>query len=133
VDLGTVRDIARVRINGKDLDARGWAPYVWDITDSVKPGDNTLEVTVQVGSIGGGDRGFGGGGGGAGRAGAGAGRGGRAGRGAAAAGEVTTNPAQAGAARAGGRGRGAGAGAAGETNAAASPLGLIGPVHVIAQ
>jgi hypothetical protein len=134
VDLGIVRDIARMKINGKELDARGWAPYVWDITDSVKPGDNTLEVAVQIGSIGGGDRGFGGGGGG-GRAGAGragasaaAGRGGRAGRGAAAAGEANTNPAQAGAARGGGRGRGAA-----EPDAAASPLGLLGPVRVIAQ
>jgi hypothetical protein len=108
LDLGDLNDVARVRVNGKELEARSWAPYVWDVTDAVKSGDNAIDVQVQVAMLGGGRGGGGGGGGG--------GRGGRGGRGAAA-GAPTTNPAAVGAAAA----------------APAVAHGLLGPVRLIAQ
>ena len=123
IDLGNVHEVAQVTINGKDLAARGWSPFVWDITDAIKPGPNTLEVKVQLPAAGG--RGGGGGGGRAARAGAGAGPGN----------SPTTNPA--GATRAGGRGRGRGAVGAGNngggfgTGAPQSTSGLLGPVHLV--
>lgn len=46
LDLGDVRELASVSINGDQptpLDAR---PYVVDVTDRLRPGDNTVEVTV---------------------------------------------------------------------------------------
>ncbi|NYI78532.1 glycosylhydrolase-like jelly roll fold domain-containing protein [Nocardioides panzhihuensis] len=46
LDLGDVRELASVSINGDEptpLDAR---PYVADVTDRLRPGDNTIEVTV---------------------------------------------------------------------------------------
>jgi hypothetical protein len=46
LDLGAVREISQVRLNGKDLGVRWWAPYRYDITDAVKPGENSLEVRV---------------------------------------------------------------------------------------
>jgi hypothetical protein len=48
LDLGNVHEIARVRINGQEFEARPWPPYLWDVTAAVKPGANTLEVEVQV-------------------------------------------------------------------------------------
>jgi hypothetical protein len=53
-------------MNGKELEARGWGPYVWDVTESIRSGPNTVEVQVQMAVIGG----RGGGGGRAGRGGA---------------------------------------------------------------
>jgi hypothetical protein len=53
-------------MNGKDLPPRGWGPYVWDVTESMKSGANAVEVQVQMPVIGG----RGGGGGRAGRGGA---------------------------------------------------------------
>jgi hypothetical protein len=66
LDLGSVNEVARVRMNGKELEARGWGPYVWDVTESIRSGPNTVEVQVQMAVIGG----RGGGGGRAGRGGA---------------------------------------------------------------
>lgn len=48
LDLGYVHEFARVVLNGTVLEARGWPPYVWDVTDAVKAGANALEVDVQV-------------------------------------------------------------------------------------
>jgi hypothetical protein len=48
LDLGYVHEFASISINGKDMDARAWPPYVWDVTDAVKSGTNTLDVRVQV-------------------------------------------------------------------------------------
>jgi len=53
LDLGNVGEIARVRLNGTEFDARGWPPYVWDVTDSLKSGANSIEVQVQVPAEGG--------------------------------------------------------------------------------
>jgi hypothetical protein len=46
LDLGVVREIAQVRVNGKDLGVLWWPPFRLDVTDAVKPGDNSLEVRV---------------------------------------------------------------------------------------
>ncbi|BCL25571.1 glycosylhydrolase-like jelly roll fold domain-containing protein [Streptomyces aurantiacus] len=46
LDLGDVRDVARVSVNGKALDSLLWAPYRTDITDALRPGLNTLHVRV---------------------------------------------------------------------------------------
>ena len=65
LDLGNVHEIAQIRLNGQDLEAKAWPPYVWDVTSLVKPGANSLEVRVELPSLGA-QRGFGGGGGGGG-------------------------------------------------------------------
>jgi len=46
LDLGNVRVMARVKLNGKDLGVLWKTPYRVDVTDTVKPGENALEVTV---------------------------------------------------------------------------------------
>src|SRR5271157_907590 len=61
LECENVRDYARVRLNGVDLDARAWRPYRWEITKALKPGANVLEIEVR-GSGGGGGRGAGRGG-----------------------------------------------------------------------
>jgi len=48
LDLGNVGEIARIQLNGKKFEARGWPPYLWDVTEALQPGINTLEVLVQV-------------------------------------------------------------------------------------
>jgi hypothetical protein len=136
LDLGEVREAAQAKLNGIDLGVKCWPSYVWDVTDAIKPGDNTLEVQVQVLPEGG----RGGGGGGAPAAGgrAPAGGGGAAGPGAnpapgAAAGAPGANGAGAGRGAAGGRGAGRGPGGGAGTPATQPENGLIGPVRVIAQ
>jgi hypothetical protein len=46
VDLGTVRDLAEVYVNGKYCGVTWKEPYVIDITDAVAEGENTIEVRV---------------------------------------------------------------------------------------
>jgi len=46
LDLGRVREIAEVRLNGIDLGILWKAPFRVDITDAAKAGENTLEVRV---------------------------------------------------------------------------------------
>lgn len=46
LDLGTVRDVAEVELNGKGLGRRLWRPYRYDVTDIVRPGSN--QITVRV-------------------------------------------------------------------------------------
>jgi hypothetical protein len=46
LDLGDVQNLARVRVNGRDLGVLWKAPFVVDVTPAVKAGDNTLEVEV---------------------------------------------------------------------------------------
>ncbi len=137
LDLGNVGGTARVSLNGKNLDVRGWGPFVWDVTDLVKSATNALEVQVQIPVV------------------AARGGGGPPARGAAGAPGATTNPAPpgapgavpgavAGAPAAGaaaargagargaarGRGPGGGTGAAPATNTA---RGLLGPVRLFVQ
>ena len=47
LDLGTVHDIAALRVNGVPFPLLVEAPYVTDITSVAKGGDNLLEVTVS--------------------------------------------------------------------------------------
>ncbi|MCR4415506.1 MAG: glycosyl hydrolase [Thermoguttaceae bacterium] len=44
--LGTVGDWAVVRLNGRDLGPRLWAPLVWDVTEAIRSGKNDLVVEV---------------------------------------------------------------------------------------
>jgi len=46
LDLGTVNAIARVRLNGKDLGVLWKPPYSVDVSDGLKAGQNSMEVTV---------------------------------------------------------------------------------------
>ncbi|GGO72149.1 glycosylhydrolase-like jelly roll fold domain-containing protein [Nocardioides deserti] len=46
LDLGEVRDIAQVTVNGEVLPRALWAPYVVDVTDALRAGTNTIEVRV---------------------------------------------------------------------------------------
>ena len=46
LDLGDVRELAEVRLNGKDLGVVWTPPFRVDITDVAKPAGNVLEVTV---------------------------------------------------------------------------------------
>ena len=43
-----MHDYARVKLNGKELEARGWQPYRWEVTNVVKAGSNELEVEVRT-------------------------------------------------------------------------------------
>ena len=44
LDLGEVRDVARMRLNGKDLGILRKAPFRVEITAAVVPGDNQLKL-----------------------------------------------------------------------------------------
>jgi hypothetical protein len=46
LDLGTVHEVAEVTVNGKQAATLLLRPYRVDITEFVKPGENTLEVAV---------------------------------------------------------------------------------------
>jgi hypothetical protein len=46
LDLGDVKNLAEVSLNGRPLGIAWKAPYRVDITGSLKPGKNTLEITV---------------------------------------------------------------------------------------
>ena len=46
LDLGSVKELAQVILNGKDLGVLWKPPFRVDITDALKPGKNTLEVRV---------------------------------------------------------------------------------------
>ena len=46
LDLGTVKNVARVRLNGRDLGVVWTAPWHVEITGAVRPGVNDLEIEV---------------------------------------------------------------------------------------
>ncbi|EGX58141.1 DNA-binding protein [Streptomyces zinciresistens K42] len=46
LDLGDVRDVARVSVNGEALDPLLWAPFVTDVTALLVPGRNRIAVRV---------------------------------------------------------------------------------------
>ncbi|HTE59822.1 MAG TPA: glycosyl hydrolase, partial [Solirubrobacteraceae bacterium] len=47
LELGQVDELAEVRLNGRDVGSRVWAPYRLDVTDALREGENTLEVVVS--------------------------------------------------------------------------------------
>jgi hypothetical protein len=46
LDLGVVKDLARVRLNGRDLGVVWTAPWRVEITDVLRSGENQLEIAV---------------------------------------------------------------------------------------
>ena len=46
LDLGQVHIMAKVKLNGKEYDTLWMPPFTLDVTDSVKPGENRLQVQV---------------------------------------------------------------------------------------
>jgi hypothetical protein len=46
LELGAVKELARVRLNGKDLGVVWCPPWRVEVTGAVKPGANTLELEV---------------------------------------------------------------------------------------
>ena len=46
LDLGRVRGTAEVHVNGELVGVRIWSPYVFDLTDHLRPGENDLHITV---------------------------------------------------------------------------------------
>ncbi len=149
LEIADVHDCAKVTLNGKDVGAKAWQPYRWDVTDALKKGANNLVIEAYALQEGG--RGGAGGappaagaapaaaaspalatlpaGGGAptGAPAAGGGRGGRGGRGGAAAAGAAAGAPGAGAPPAG-MGIGGGRGAA---PAAPPTSGLLGSVKLV--
>jgi hypothetical protein len=48
LECADVHDCARLRVNGKDLGARAWQPYRWDVTEAMIAGANRIEIEVQT-------------------------------------------------------------------------------------
>ena len=48
LECDDVHDYARPRVNGKDLEARAWQPYRWDVTDAMVAGANRIEIEVRT-------------------------------------------------------------------------------------
>jgi hypothetical protein len=46
LEIGDVHDFAHVTLNGKEVGARSFQPYRWDITTLLKPGPNDLKIEV---------------------------------------------------------------------------------------
>jgi hypothetical protein len=46
LDLGEVRELAEVRVNGQSCGIRWTPPFRVDISNAVRSGDNTLEIEV---------------------------------------------------------------------------------------
>jgi hypothetical protein len=46
LECDELRDYGRVRLNGKELEARAWQPYRWEVTDVAKAGSNEVEIEV---------------------------------------------------------------------------------------
>ena len=46
LDLGDIREIAEVELNGEPLGVRLWPPYHFNATPALKPGGNRLRIGV---------------------------------------------------------------------------------------
>jgi hypothetical protein len=46
LDLGDVHDLVRVKINGRDLGVWWHGPFIRDVNDALRAGENTLELAV---------------------------------------------------------------------------------------
>ena len=53
IEIADVHEYARLKVNGKELEAHAWQPYRWEVTSLVKPGTNELEVEVRATAVGG--------------------------------------------------------------------------------
>jgi hypothetical protein len=47
LDLHTVNDSVKLRVNGQDAGRRLWQPYTFEIARFAKPGLNVLEIEVR--------------------------------------------------------------------------------------
>jgi hypothetical protein len=48
LEIAGVHDYARVKLNGKELEAHAWQPYRWEVTSALKAGANDLEIQVNA-------------------------------------------------------------------------------------
>jgi hypothetical protein len=48
LEIADVHDFAKVTLNGKEVGARSFQPYRWDVTGIVKPGVNDLKIEVNA-------------------------------------------------------------------------------------
>lgn len=46
IDLGKVTSMAEVFVNDQSVGARLWPPFVFDISDKLKPGKNRIRIRV---------------------------------------------------------------------------------------
>ena len=44
LEIGDLRDYARVKLNGNELEAHAWQPYRWEVTHILRAGANDLEI-----------------------------------------------------------------------------------------
>ena len=51
LDLGEVKIVAEVRLNGNDLGVFWMPPLQLEISNALKPGENKLEVRISSGQI----------------------------------------------------------------------------------
>jgi hypothetical protein len=48
LEIADVHDYAHVTLNGKEVGARSFQPYRWDVTGALKPGANDLRIEVYA-------------------------------------------------------------------------------------
>jgi hypothetical protein len=48
LEIADVHDYAKVTLNGKEVGAKAWQPYRWDVTDALKKGSNDLKIEVNA-------------------------------------------------------------------------------------
>jgi hypothetical protein len=48
LQIDDVHDYAHVTLNGKEVGARSFQPYRWDVTGALKPGANDLKIEVYA-------------------------------------------------------------------------------------
>jgi len=48
LEIADVHDYAHVTLNGKEVGARSFQPYRWDVTDTLKKGANDLKIEVYA-------------------------------------------------------------------------------------
>jgi hypothetical protein len=48
LEIADVHDYAKVTLNGKEVGARSFQPYRWDVTGALKPGANDLTIEVHA-------------------------------------------------------------------------------------
>jgi hypothetical protein len=148
LEIADVHDCAKVTLNGKEVGAKAWQPYRWDVTDALKKGANDLVIeayALQEGGRGGAPPAAAAppappapalttlpAGGAPGAAGAAGGRGGRGGRGGAAGAGAAAGAPGAGAPGAGAPPAGMAMGGRGAAPAAPPTSGLLGSVKLVA-